>query len=583
MNLRGDFSANRRLIFLSVIACAIGAFCAVIAVTLLSLINFFTNLFYFQQFSLSSVTPAQNHMGYLVIFMPVLGGLIIGLMAKFGSEKIRGHGIPEALEAILYGKSIIQPKVALLKPLSSAISIGSGGPFGAEGPIIMTGGAFGSIIAQRFCISAAERKTLLVAGAAAGMSATFGSPVAAVLLAVELLLFEWKPRSLVPVSIASVVAAGIRPYFFGTAPLFALSLPENIGSPNLLWAAILGIVAGLFATALSSSLYKVEDFFHRLPIHWMWWPAIGGLIVGLGGLIRPQALGVGYDVIGELVRGDILPIAAMSLVAVKATIWIFSLASGTSGGVLAPLLMMGASLGLLSAGIIPGHHPLWPLIGMAAVLGGMMRAPFTAVVFAIELTHNISGLTALLVASIFAYAVTVLIMKRSILTEKIARRGLDIFREYGVDPLEKIQVKAIMTSEIVSIPQNISIEKVLLDFFSGTTKHRGYPVVDENQKLVGVLTSSDLLKIYTKEATESLEAIDLIKRPAITISPYDSCRLAAELMARHQIGRLPVIDHTMKMVGIITRSDLLKPRLLHFDEEMRFEQIVSQKKMNRTG
>jgi H+/Cl- antiporter ClcA/CBS domain-containing protein len=584
MTSRGDFTANRRLFLLSVISIFIGAFCAVVAWALLALINLFTNIFYFQRPSFQTSSPFENHLGLIAIFIPAIGGLIIGLMARFGSEKIRGHGIPEALEAILYGKSIIHPKVAILKPLSSAISIGSGGPFGAEGPIIMTGGAFGSLISRAFAISAAERKTLLVAGAAAGMSATFSAPVASVLLAVELLLFEWKPRSLVPVAVAACIAAGLRPYFLGNGPLFPIAAHLDSTPPNLWWAALVGIFAGLFSTLLSSSLYKVEDLFLRLPFHWMWWPVVGGLIVGIGGYFQPHALGVGYDVIGEILQGNILPTVLAGLITVKAIIWIVSLASGTSGGVLAPLLMMGASLGLLASSILPGHHPLWPMISMAAVLGGMMRAPFTAVIFAVELTHEFSSLTALLVASISAYGFTVLMMKRSILTEKIARRGLDIFREYSVDPLEKIQVQSVMSNDVGTINASMPIKAVVSEFFSVARKHRGYPVVDSSKNILGVLTNSDLLKL-TPEKLESLQAEDLIKRQPVTIPANSTCKIAAEMMAEHQVGRLLVTDpkNKKKLVGIITRSDLLKPRLAQLQEEAEgenptpFEQFFTKK------
>ena len=401
MKVRGDFAANQRLILIATISVFIGAVCAFVAVLLLAMIRFFTNLFYFHQLSLIPRSPSGSPLGLLMILVPVLGGIIIGLMARYGSERIRGHGIPEALEAILFGKSIMSPKVAILKPLSSAISIGSGGPFGAEGPIIMTGGAFGSIIAQGFHLTAAERKTLLVAGAAAGMSATFASPMAAVLLAVELLLFEWKPRSLVPVALASAMAAALRSHLLGAGPLFPIPAHAAVEWPSLIAAAVVGLAAGAFSWLLSTSLYKLEDLFEHIPVHWMWRPAIGGLVVGIGGYFQPRALGVGYDVIGDLLQGHLVASFVLGLVAVKCVIWMVSLASGTSGGVLAPLLIMGCSLGALESHLLPaGSHSLWPLVSMAAVLGGMMRAPFTAVIFALELTHDIDALPPLLIASI---------------------------------------------------------------------------------------------------------------------------------------------------------------------------------------
>ena len=346
-------------------------------------------------------------------------------MARFGSERIRGHGIPEALESILINGSKVQPRLAVLKPLSSAISIGSGGPFGAEGPIIMTGGAIGSIVAQLFHLTAAERKTLLVAGAAAGMAATFATPVAAVLLAVELLLFEWKPRSAIPVALASATAGAARRYILGLGPLFPV--PQHsifIGPQGLAGCVIAGLLAGLLSALLTLGVYAAEDLFKKLPIHWMWWPAIGGLFVGLGGMIFPQALGVGYDTIQALLQGDVPRTIIAGVLLVKSAIWIISLGSGTSGGVLAPLLMMGAALGGVESMFLPHEGAgFWPLVSMGAILGGTMRAPFTAILFALELTHDINVLLPLLVAAMLAHATTVLLLKRSILTEKVARRG----------------------------------------------------------------------------------------------------------------------------------------------------------------
>jgi H+/Cl- antiporter ClcA/CBS domain-containing protein len=567
---RGDFSADQRLIQLSVISIAIGALGAVVAVVLLKLIALFTNLFFYLEFSMTPRSPAGSQLGLWIIVVPVIGGLIIGLMARYGSEKIRGHGIPEALEAILFGKSLISLKVAILKPLSSAISIGSGGPFGAEGPIIMTGGAIGSLVAQRFHLSPAERKTLLVSGAAAGMSATFAAPIAAVLLAVELLLFEWKPRSLIPVALASAVAAAMRVHLLGAGPLFPVPAHGSVEWSGLLAAAVVGLAAGMFSSALSTLLYALEDAFDHLPLHWMWRPALGGLIVGIGGYFQPRALGVGYDVIGDLLLGHLAVSIILALVLVKCGIWLVSLASGTSGGVLAPLLMMGCGLGAVEAILLPssGSVSLWPLVSMAAVLGGMMRAPFTAVIFGLELTHDLESLPPLLIAAVIAYGFTVLVMKRSILTEKVARRGYDIFREYTVDPLETYKVSEAMTEAVVTIHESLPASEIYDRYFSSSKKHRGFPVVDANKRLLGILTISDLMEMSLSEPDAALTAGDLIRRDPIVAYPEETCREAAERMAESGIGRLPVLSGE-KLVGIITRSDLLKPRLLRVEEERR--------------
>jgi chloride channel protein, CIC family len=450
-----DFSAGPRLLLIGGFAIVVGVVSAFVAAALLALIGLFTNLFFFQRVSTELVTPDITHLGWWVTLIPVSGALIIGLMARYGSDRIRGHGIPEAIEAILINGSRVDPKVALLKPLSSAISIGSGGPFGAEGPIIMTGGAIGSLIAQFLHLTSAERKTLLVAGAAAGMSATFGAPMASVLLAVELLLFEWKPRSVIPVALASVTAAVMRRYVIAVGPLFPVAPhPPFIGPPGVLGCVLAGLLAGGLSVLLTQAVYASEDAFEHLPIHWMWWPAIGGLVIGIGGWLFPPALGVGYDVIGQLLQSEnVGSRLILGILFVKSVIWAVSLGSGTSGGVLAPLLMIGGALGGVEAWFLPAEGAgFWPLVSMGAVLGGTMRSPFTAVVFAVELTHDVNMLLPLLVAATIAHGFTVLVMKRSILTEKIARRGYHVSREYSIDPLEILFVREVMRTSVVALP-----------------------------------------------------------------------------------------------------------------------------------
>jgi H+/Cl- antiporter ClcA len=581
---RGDFTADMRLIWLSALAIPVGGICALVALLLQRLIALFTHIFYYQNFSIPEhlISPAENQLGLLAILVPVVGGLIIGLMARYGSERIRGHGIPEALEAILIGQSRMSPKVAVLKPLSSAISIGSGGPFGAEGPIIMTGGACGSIIAQIFRMTSVERKTLLVAGAAGGMAATFGTPVAAVLLAVELLLFEWKPRSFVPVALASATASMLRPYLdLGAAPLFAV--PERLAVPGLSAmpsAVIVGLSAGLVSLILTRAVYAAEDAFQRLPFHWMWWPTLGGLAVGIGGYFQPRALGVGYDIIEQLLKGDYVPSALIGLLIVKGLIWAIALGSGTSGGVLAPLLIMGGILGALESPMLAGGDPrLWPLVSMAAVMGGTMRSPLTGVLFALELTYDIRVLLPLLVAAVVSHAFTVLLMKRSILTEKVARRGFHVSREYGIDPLEQLSVGEIMTPQVVSIPASLVLAEVMRRYFvgGGPDRHPGYPVVDVGGQVVGVITRSDLLEEWLallmqpggSSQQHPIIAYDLINRPPVTVQAWEPCRVAAERMGQLRVGRMPVLsgDEPPRLIGIITRSDLLKAHVRQADEE----------------
>jgi len=565
----GDFTVTPRTLAISLLAIVIGAISAFVALGLLKLIGLFTNLFFFGRWSSALVSPAGNHLGAFEILIPVAGALLIGLMARYGSERIRGHGIPEAIESILINGSRVEPRLAILKPLSSAISIGSGGPFGAEGPIIMTGGAFGSMIAQFFHLTAAERKTLLVAGAAGGMSATFAAPLAAVLLAVELLLFEWKPRSLVPVALASATAGAVRRYIIGLGPLFPVPAHSVfIGPAGLLGCVVAGVLAGALSALLTLAVYAAEDLFHRhMPIHWMWWPAIGGLVVGIGGLIFPQALGVGYDTIGALLQGDVPIKIIAGVLIVKSIIWAFSLGSGTSGGVLAPLLMMGGALGGLEAMVLPNEGAgFWPLISMGAILGGTMRSPFTGIVFAFELTHDMNVILPLLVACVIAHAFTALTLKRSILTEKVARRGYHLSREYAVDPLEILFVREVMRTNIAVL----SFENSVHDAQDGARRQWLFPVVDESGALQGVVTRKDLRNV---DAGTPLANV-LRKAPSVAY-PDEPLRAVVYRMAETGLTRLPVIDAQRHVLGMVSLQDLLRARVRNLEEEKRRERVLS--------
>ncbi|MCW3480885.1 chloride channel protein [Neisseriaceae bacterium JH1-16] len=569
MNHQRDFALAPGQARLTALALAIGVLATGGAWLLLTLIRLFTNLFFYQTLSIAARSPAGHALGLAVIAVPVLGGLIVGLMARYGSDKIRGHGIPEALEAILFGKSKMSAKVAILKPLSSGIVIGSGGPFGAEGPIIMTGGAIGSLLAQQFHLTAAERKTLLVAGAAAGMTAVFGTPLAAILLAVELLLFELRPRSLVPVALAAAVAAFMRPLLIDSGPLFPLAtvVPSFDALPI---SVLAGLLAGALAATLSAALYKVEDAFHRLPLHWMWWPALGGLAVGIGGYFEPRALGVGYDVIGDLLNGHLALGIVAGLLLVKCVIWVIALGSGTSGGVLAPLLMMGAGLGTLLAALFPGSHAaLWPLVAMAAMLSGTLGAPLTAAAFALELTHDVNALLPVLLACTVAYALTVRVMRRSILTEKIARRGRHIFREYAVDPLERSHADELMSRELVTLPAATTLAEAAQQF--GPGRHRAYPVLD-GARYLGLLDEVTLVHLAAAHPADTplSTLLDAAGQPFAL--PGDSGRVLASRLASQGLERLAVRDGVDgRLLGLITRSDLLKTALAFHAEEQHAE------------
>ncbi|HKO04894.1 MAG TPA: chloride channel protein [Candidatus Acidoferrales bacterium] len=585
----GDYTTTIRVIPISLAAIPIGLLCACGAVALLRLIGLFTNLFFYSRWNFSMVSPAGNHLGPLVVLVPIAGGLIVGLMARYGSDQIRGHGIPEAIESILMNGSRVAPRLALLKPLSAAIAIGSGGPFGAEGPIIMTGGALGSLIAQFFHLTSAERKTLLVAGAAGGMSATFASPVSAVLLGVEVLLFEWKPRSLIPVALASATAAAARWYVLGPGPLFPAVPHPYVYSPAVLLACILaGLLAGALATLVTQSVYRVEDVFARLPIHWMWWPAIGAVVVGLGGMIFPEALGVGYDLIATLIQGHAAMRLIVGILVVKWLIWAASLGSGTSGGVLAPVLMIGGALGGAEALWFPAAGVgFWPLVSMGAMLGATLRAPLASIVFTFEVTRDGGALLPLLISTGVAYCVTVLTLRRSILTEKIARRGYHLSCEYAIDPLEILFVREVMRTNVAALRADMTLEALAL---AVKTDHRRsqrlLPVVDAEGLLVGVLTRSDLRRALAEHVNDraTIQLRELARPNPVEAHPDEPLRIVVNRMADTGITRFPVVerDHSespglgtgRRLLGIVALSDLLKARAHQLDEEFHREKVL---------
>lgn len=602
----GDFTVTPRTILIALIAVVVGIMSALIALILLRLIGLITHLAFYQRWDFSLVSPGSTVPAILILFVPIVGSFLVGLLARYGSERIRGHGIPEALEAILINGSRVEPKVALLKPIASAIAIGTGGPFGAEGPIIMTGGAFGSMIAQFFHLTSAERKTLLVAGAAGGMAAIFNTPIAATLLAIELMLFEWKPRSLIPVALASVTATVVRSYLPGLGPeaLFATPLQAPVWTLGPLLSCILvGLLAGLLAVLLTLAVYSSEDLFHKLPLHWMWWPVIGGVVIGIGGLIYPPALGVGYDLIHQLLLGKFTLPMIWGLLFVKSVIWAVSLSSGTSGGVLAPLLLIGGALGGLESLFLPSVFPgFWPLISMVAALGATIGCPLTIVVFAIELTRNVTSFLPLLLASIVAYGVVTLIMRRSILTEKISRRGYHLSREYATDPLEILFVREAMRTNVVALNATINHADLLTLLSSTITARehtstyprqlqRLFPVLDAEKKLLGVVTRRDLETLLSEEETKHehkegedghvgaeriYELASVIRSRPVVAYPDEPMRITVYRMAEFGFTRLPVVERSQPdhLLGMISLQDLLKARMRTLDEERRRERVL---------
>ncbi len=564
-----------RVLFISALAVGVAFVAGIIARVLMGMIAFVTNAAFLSRISWQAAAPVQHRLGAFVILVPVIGGLIVGVMARYGSKAIRGHGIPEAMEQVLTNESRIPPRLTFLKPLSAAIAIGTGGPFGAEGPIIATGGALGSLVGQVLKTSAMERKTLLAAGAAAGMSATFGSPVSAVLLAVELLLFEFRARSIIPVALASATAAGVRMALVGSAPVFAMPELSQPSGKALTFYVLLGALLGVVATGVTRAVYAIEDGFEKLPIHWMWWPALGGLVVGVVGYFAPRTMGVGYDNIEHILTGSLAGQALLGLFLLKFVSWSVSLGSGTSGGTLAPLFTigggLGATLGALASHALPqcGIDPrIAGLVGMAAIFAGASRALLASVVFAFETTLQPLGLLPLLGGCTAAYLVSCFLMRNTIMTEKIARRGVRVPSEYAADYLDQLWVKDIASRNVVTLHAADTLVAVRRWFESGVggTQHHGFPVLDESGRLLGVVTRRQVLE---KLRVDAACVRDLLERPPAVAFADSSLREAADLMVVEGIGRLPVVAQAdpNKVIGILTRSDLLSAhaRRLHED------------------
>jgi H+/Cl- antiporter ClcA/CBS domain-containing protein len=580
----GEFSippeyeiADRRTVMISMLAIVIAIGAGLAAQVLTALIGLITNVAFYSRISTAFVDPAGANPHFLkLLIVPVVGALIVGLMARFGSPIIRGHGIPEVMENVLFGGSRISARVLILKPISAAIAIGTGGPFGAEGPIIATGGALGSVAGQLMRITSDERKTLLAAGAAAGMAATFGSPVSAVLLSIELLLFEYRPRSLIPVALAAAAAAGVRAAFNGTHPVFEMA---NVSSPSgaaLAIYALIGLVVGVIAAGITRVTYAIEDVFEhlgeRFNIHWMWWPAFGALVVGLVGMIEPRALGVGYSNISGVLSGTIAGRALMLLIVFKFIAWSVYLGSGTSGGTMAPLFTIGGALGALVGTLVASMLPLAHvdprvagLVGMAAMFAGASHALLASVVLAFETTRQPLGLLPLLAGCTVGYLASLLLGRTSIMTEKLARRGSAIRPEYAADHLAHVIVRDAATRDVVSIRDNDSLADVRawLDSGAGGATHQGFPVLNDEGLLVGVVTRRDLLSSRNEKASV---VRDVVSRAPVVVYEDSTLRDAADHMVMEEVGRLPVVsrENALRVVGMISRSDLLsahRPRL----------------------
>jgi len=569
MQRLSDYSVDARVIYVSVLAALLGAVSSVLAWALLELIGLATNLFYYHRFSFAEIEPAGHHMGWWAALMPVLGGLIVGLIARYGSANVRGHGMPEAVEVIVFNGGRVQPRVAILKPIATAISIGSGGPFGAEGPVIMTGGAVGSVVGQLLPVTDSERTVLMVAGASAGMAAAFSCPMSATLLAVELLLFEWRPRSLVPVAIACVTAGAVRRLLLGAGPIFPMQ-PTTVPMHHavMLGALAMGVIAALLATGLSKAIHYFESWFESLPIHWMWWPALGGIVVGLGGLVFPQSLGVGYDVIRQILSGDVAWALIAGVLIVKTTIWVVALGSETAGGILAPLLMIGGAMGIaVGHWLNPISPGAWAAVGMTSIIAAALGAPLTAAMLAVELTHNGGLMLPVLLACVTSYAISVLLQPRSMLTAGLSRKGLHLSREYGVDPLEAVIVREVMHTSVFALPADATREDAALWLEKMNRRggeawahwQRIFPLVGDDGIFEALLTRGQMIT-SAQSGDPARPLIDDAIRNPTCIGPWETLRSAAEMMASLKLRSFPVVDDDKKLVGILNIEDLLEAR-----------------------
>ncbi len=577
--LRAQPSANFRMLLVSLLAAGVGLGAGVVAFVLYNLIAFFTNLFFFGRIGFQLSGLQQNHLGLWVIPLTVAGGLVVGVMAKYGSSKIKGHGIPEAMEAVLENRSRIAPRVAILKPISAAIAIGTGGPFGAEGPIIQTGGALGSLTGQILHTTATERKVLLACGAAAGMAATFSTPIAAVILAIELLLFEYKSRSFIPLVIASTLATTVHNLLMGRGPMFTVS-PMNFGMPyGLPFYVVLGLVCGLAAVVFSNALYWIEDQFDRLPIDDTWWPALGGLALGIIGYFVPRVLGVGYDTITDILN-DRLPLALLLLIMVaKSLALLLTLGSGTSGGLLAPMFMVSAALGGAFAigvnTIFPAAHlspAAYALVAMAAVFGAASRASFTFIIFAFEITRDYNAILPLMLVCVIADGVSLVMMRNSIMTEKLARRGLRVHQEYEADVYQQVPVGEVMDRNPAVIRQDMKLAELaerIAKRDPELTRRQALPIVGPEGRLTGIITRGDVFRALEAEPGTTKTVLEAgCDQPVVTY-PDEPLHDALVKMLRHRIGRLPVVERNNPhhLVGYLGRGAVIEARLRRLEEE----------------
>src|SRR5580693_3452769 len=575
-NKKGQFGVALEPEVIKVCGCAlvVGLVAGLVAEALLQLIYFFTNLFFYGKLSFAVTSPAHHHLGLWVILIPAIGGLLVGIMIHYWEPTLKGHGIPEAMESVLFGHSRMRIRVAILKPLATAFAIGTGGPFGAEGPIIQTGGALGSLLGQALGLTPYYRRVLLACGAAAGMAATFTAPLAGVLVAIELLLFELRARSFIPVALAAAVATGVRIHFAGWAPLFPTPAFKLTGMKELWLFALLGLFMGVVGIAMIRSLSWLEDFFDGLPIKRaaIWSPAIGAFLLGIIGYFFPRVFGTSYDTIRDMLNDRIAAGHLVGISIAKFGALVISLGSGTTGGVFAPSLVVGGGLGATFAIGMQHFFPsvvsdpaFYALVAMAAIFGGIARAPFTSIVFLFELSRNPNALLPLIVCVMISDGVVRLFSRDSIMTGKLVKRGLIVLQDYSVPELMRARVEQVMQKQFSVIQAEDELRTVLETFVPGDMAL--IPVVDKEGALVGIVEPHDLLRTETPDHHFTMR--ELARQDFVLAYAGELVDLIQRDMMLKNTENVVVVESNglRKPIGVARANDILQLRRWLMEEE----------------
>jgi chloride channel protein, CIC family len=583
---KGQFGValEPEVVKICVYAVLVGFVSGLVAQALLELIYLFTNIFYYHRFSFAITNPANHHLGAWAILIPPIGGLLVGVMIYFWEPTLKGHGIPEAMESVLFGHSRMRIRVAILKPLATAFAIGTGGPFGAEGPIIQTGAALGSLFGQAIGLTPYYRRVLLASGAAAGMAATFTAPFAGILVAIELLLFELRARSFIPVALAASVATGVRIYFVGWTPLFPAPAFKLTGMNELWLFAVLGVLMGMVGIAMIRTLSWLEDFFDELPIKHalIWSPAIGALILGIIAYFYPQVLGTSYDTIRDMLNDRLTVGKLIGISVAKFWALVISLGSGTTGGVFAPSLVVGGGLGAAFAigcqHIFPSlvsNPAFYALAAMAAVFGGIARAPLTSIVFLFELSHNPNALLPLIVCVMISDGFVRLFSRDSIMTIKLVKRGLIVLQDYSVPVLMRARIDQVMHKQFSQLQAEDELREVLKQFSPGDVSF--IPVVEKDGALVGIVEPHDLLR--TEPPDHHFKMREIARRDFVLAYPGELIDQVHRDMMLKNSENVVVVEpgSARKPAGIARANDILQLRRWLLEEETREEQTKGAK------